>query len=201
LWKTISLPVPANQYLYDVKYVSENLFFTGNQVALAYTYYSYDEVNQYYTYTTRLIREDGNELLLIPGCGYIQLIEMPDIGTKMLAYVYDYSVFPYTVQTLVYNLPGSLSTSNNLLTPMQQSAGEVFPNPAGEFATISYSLPAHIRGSLVITDSGGSVLRNLPLNPEEKAIRIATSTMPAGIYSFTVISGNHRWSSGKFVVK
>jgi hypothetical protein len=68
IWKTINLPVPTDNYLYDIRYISENLFTTDNSLCLAYIYYSYNTTNQYYTYTTKVIRENGTELLSIPGC-------------------------------------------------------------------------------------------------------------------------------------
>ena len=36
LWKTINLTVPSGNYLYDIKYLSENLFTTDNSLCLAY---------------------------------------------------------------------------------------------------------------------------------------------------------------------
>lgn len=46
LWKTINLSVPANHYLYDIRYVSEGLFTDDERLSLAYIYYSYDTNTQ-----------------------------------------------------------------------------------------------------------------------------------------------------------
>ena len=90
LWKTINLTVPAGMYLYDIKLVSETLFNSDNMVELAYIYYSYDSTLLYYTYYTKVINENGQELLSIPGCSYLEVKSAGNAGTKMLAYVYDY---------------------------------------------------------------------------------------------------------------
>ena len=110
LWKTIDLPVPANNYLYDIRYVSENLFTLDNSLCLAYVYYHYDELNQYYTFHAKVIKENSSELISIPGCQHFNIHNLTETGTKMLAYAYDYSLFPYTIQTHAFNLPGHLIT-------------------------------------------------------------------------------------------
>ena len=83
VWKTINLSVPAGMYLYDVRYVSETLFNSDNKVELAYIYYSYDTTLLYYTYYTRVINENGAELLSIPGCSYLEVKTPGSFGTRM----------------------------------------------------------------------------------------------------------------------
>lgn len=108
LWKTINLSVPSNHYLYDIKFVTENLFTTDNSLCLVYIYYNYNSAGQYYTYTAKVIKENGTELLTIPGCQYFYVQTIPDGGAKMVAYSYNYSVSPVTIQTHVSDLPGHL---------------------------------------------------------------------------------------------
>jgi hypothetical protein len=110
LWKTINLAVPAGNYLYDIKFVSENLFTLDNSLCLAYVYYYYNELNQYYTFQARVIKETGEELISIPGCQYLYLHKLEEPGSKLLAYSYNYSVSPYTIQTHAFSLPGYLTT-------------------------------------------------------------------------------------------
>src|SRR5690606_31307891 len=106
LWKTINLNVPAGNYLYDIRYVSENLFTTDNALCLAYVYYYYDEINQYYTFTAKIILENGTELLSIPACQTFSIYTTDNGVTNLLAYSYYYSLLLYTTTTRVYNLPG-----------------------------------------------------------------------------------------------
>ena len=106
LWKTINLQIPAGHYLYDVKYVSDNLFDTDAGIELYYTYYFYDTTAFYYTYYSKIINEDGSVILDLPGCYYSEIIKGAT-GYILLAYIWDFSVYPSTLNTVVYSLPGS----------------------------------------------------------------------------------------------
>jgi hypothetical protein len=108
LWKTINLNMPPDHYLYDIQYVSENLFATDNSLYLAYIYYNYNTIGQYYTFTASITKEDGTELINISGCQYLFVHSLEEEGARLLAYSFDYSVFPYTVQTHAYHLPGNI---------------------------------------------------------------------------------------------
>ncbi len=57
-------------------------------LGLAYTYYSYDEVNQYYTHTTKVVKENGMELWLL-SCAlcYVTVFEAPALWNEITAYV------------------------------------------------------------------------------------------------------------------
>lgn len=201
LWKTINLSLPANHYLYDIKYVSENLFSTDNSLCLAYTYYSYDEVNQYYTYTTKIIRENGTELVAIPGCAYVLVYEAPELGTKLQAYVYDYSISPYTVQTQIFNLPGNLVSVESLEPGAILQNPSAFPNPAKGFSTISYKLPTHILSAeLQIFDTHGKLIRKLIIDAKANHISLPTMGFPAGIYTYIILADNYRSDAGKLII-
>jgi hypothetical protein len=202
LWKTINLAVPANHYLYDIRYVSENLFTTDNSIALAYTYYTYDAVNEYYTYTTRIVRENGSLLLQVPGCALVQVVEGQALGTKMLAFVFDYSVFPYTVQTQVHNLPGNL-VGINIGEPDNGSVPSmIWPNPASLFTNIAYQLPGDAKtGELMLFDMQGRVLKQMVLDARANTIIIPTAGFPAGTYSYLILADGKKQSAGKLVVQ
>lgn len=201
LWKTINLNLPANHYLYDIKYVSENLFSTDNSLCLAYTYYSYDEVNQYYTYTTKVVKENGTELLALPGCAYVSVFEAPALGTKLQAYVFDYSLSPYTVQTQVFNLPGNFVSVESIEPGTISHNPSAFPNPAKTFSTISYSLPTHIQSAeLQIFDMTGKKIRTLVIDAKANHISLPTMGFPAGIYTYIIKAGNYRSDAGKLII-
>ncbi|MCE1200519.1 MAG: T9SS type A sorting domain-containing protein [Bacteroidia bacterium] len=200
LWKTINLSVPANNWLYDIKFVSEGLFTTDNGLCLAYIYYSYNDVGQYYTYTAKVVRENGTQLLSIPGCQYLIVQKLANGSSKLLAYVYDYSVFPVSVQTKVYSLPGSLVTNqfpNTAEIPLQQA----FPNPAGHSLTLPWVLPENIsKANLHIQDAAGRSLRTMELNNSSGQLQIDVSGWPGGQYLYYIESGKFRTAGGKFTV-
>lgn len=201
IWKTINLPVPANHYLYDIRYVSEGLFTTENTLALAYTYYNYDAVNQYYTYTTKLIRENGSELLAIPGCSYVHVYQDENLSAKLLAYVYDYGVFPFTIQTRVYNLPGELvALAESGLS--ENVSAVVFPNPATMMTTIKYELPATaFNAQLQVHDMNGKLRQHFQLDPGAGHFHLSLGGYPVGTYVWQVVHDKGETLQGKFIVK
>lgn len=203
LWKTINLSIPANHYLYDVKFVSENLFTTDNSLCLTYVYYNYNTAGQYYTYTARVIRENGTELLNIPGCQYLYLYKLNTLGTKMVAYSFNYSTYPnYTVQTHVYSLPGQLSGSTGGSIEPDDLMQFARPNPADNFTIIPFRLPVGItEGDLVITDAKGQYIRTFQVNNGFESIRIETAQFPSGIYFYYITAGDYRSEASKLVVQ
>ncbi len=200
LWKTINLPVPANNYLYDIKYLSEGLFTSDNSLCLAYIYYIYDETNLYYTFNAKIVKENGTELLSIPGCQYLDVVTVEGEGTKLVAYCYDYSTTVYTIQTKVYSLPGTLLASDNNIK--QPNSRLPFPNPAYDFTTISYKLPAGVNNAnLKITDMQGREVDRIKINSFTNSVTIPTNNYPSGSYLYQVESDKQRFETGKFIVR
>ncbi len=200
-WKTIVLDVPTNHWLYDIKYVSENLFTVDNSVCLAYVYYSYDEVGQYYTYTTNIIRDDGTILLTIPGCQYVLVHTMSDNSAKLTTFSYDYSLYPYTIQTGVYSLPGHLTSFAVEEHTQNSNLFKAFPNPSQTFTTIPYELPEDKQaGEICITNTEGVTLRCIPVNRNDDEITIETTSYPRGVYFYYLQAGAWRTTARKLVI-
>lgn len=201
LWKTINLNVPSGHYLYDIRYVSENLFTNDNTLSLAYIYYFYDEINQYYTYTLKIINEDGTDLRTIAGAQYLNVVSLGEGGTKMLAYVYDYSLIFYTITTVIYDLPGQLVSSGS--SDMNElSTQNAFPNPASDYTIIPYTLPENSNtGVLKLSDANGKLIKSFTVDQYFKDVRINTTQLPRGIYFYHLEAGNYRSEAGKIVVK
>ena len=201
LWKTINLSVPANHYLYDIRYPAEGLYTTGSEVALCYIYYSYDEVNQYYTYTTKIVTETGSQLLSIPGAQYVYVYDLGDPGVKLIAYVYDYSVYPFTVQTNLYNLPGSYVPVGEH-QPLGQPFSEAFPNPASDYAIVPCKLPDGVSNAILkLQDEAGRVIIELPVNAAANHVQINTAQLPSGIYFYSIVAEGYNIPARKLVVK
>lgn len=205
LWKTISLQVPANHYLYDIKFVTEGLFTTDNILSLAYTYYNYNEAGQYYTYTSRIIRENGTELLNLPGCQYLIVHSMPDGSTRLLTYHYDYSLWPYTIQTKIYSLPGQLitGTDDNAVDLPHLKTGNIFPNPAAGFeAVVPYHLPEGLHSAVIkLFSMDGKVAGEFSVSGNSGRAKIPVSMLPSGTYVYHFEAGNYRSAPGKLIVQ
>lgn len=198
-WKTINLTVPDEMYLYDLKYVSETLFNADAKVELAYIYYAYDSTLLYYTYTTRVINEDGMELLSIPGCAYVQVKSPGSKGTKLLAYVYDYSILLWTVKTLVYSLPGTIPIGG---IPVEGDVylNKSFPNPATSMVTIPYRLPEGINtGEIRLLNGSGQVVRSYKVDRTFHELLIQTADLPKGGYLYELRTDKGIMGSGKLI--
>ncbi len=199
LWKTINLSMPAGMYLYDIRYVSETLFNTDNKVELAYIYYEYDTLLYYYTYYARVINEDGQEIVSIPGCAYLDVRSAGAAGNKLLAYVYDYSIINWTVNTLVYSLPGTLSGTESL-TAEQSGIRKPFPNPAITTITIPYELPYGTgTGEIRLMDPQGRRLRTFRVDGTFRDLVIPVADLPSGVYNYEVVTGQGIVNSGKII--
>jgi hypothetical protein len=203
LWKTIDLDVPAGHYLYDIRYVSENLFTDDNTLSLCYIYYFYDEVYQYYTYTLKIINEDGTNLRTVEGAQYIVVNDIGEAGTKLSVYVYDYSNIIYTITTLVYDLPGQLISSGAGTGHENEALGRsAFPNPAGDYTIIPFALPeTSSSGEILLTDAKGNLIRQFKVDHHFRDLRINTGQLPAGIYFYHLTAGNYKSEAKKIIVR
>jgi len=199
LWKTINLTVPAGMYLYDIKLVSETLLNSDNKVELAYIYYSYDTTLLYYTYYTKVINENGQELLSIPGCAYLEVKSAGTAGTKMIAYVYDYSIILWTLDTQVYSLPGTLP-EGVIAFGGKALVDKPFPNPASGHITIPYQLPEGInQGEIILMNETGQVINRYKVDRTFHELVIQTTGMPRGMYLYQVNTDHGSIGSGKFL--
>jgi hypothetical protein len=199
LWKTIAVTIPNGMYLSNIQYVSDSLFNKDSKVELAYTYYSYDTTLLYFTYYTKVIDEDGIELLAIPGCSFVDIIATGSVGTKLLAYVYDYSLLPYTINTLVYSLPGNLPPGGISVE------GEVFlkkayPNPAGSMVKIPYQLPQGINDAQILLINGsGQILKSYRVDLTFHELIIQTGDLPKGVLLYQLKTDQGIIGSGKLI--
>lgn len=202
LWKTINLNVPAGNYLYDIRYVSENLFTTDNSLCLAYVYYYYDETNQYYTFNAKIIRENGTELLSIPGCQTLDIFNTENGAAKLLAYSYDYSLVLYTTTTRVYKLPGQLTGVEMNQEDQNETYLRPFPNTASSRITVPIRLPEGNPGGVVhLMNASGKEIRTYNVSGTQPDLIIPTNDLPAGIYFCTIESGNVPSAAQKIIVR
>jgi len=200
LWKTINLPVPSGWYLYDIRYVSETLFNLDQKVELVYVYYMYDAVLQYYSYVTKVINEDGSVMLSVDGGAYSEVLSTSSGNYKFMVYDYDYSVSPYTLNTLVYAVPGQLVSDN---TPSPLSGNRAaYPNPATHKVTIPYHLPDGTdQAEITLYDIHGTKLKTYNVDKTFSNLTIITSGMPGGLYLYQVNSMGKVLNSGKIIIQ
>jgi hypothetical protein len=200
LWKTINLPVPSGWYLYDIRYVSETLFNLDPKVELVYVYYMYDAVLQYYSYVTKVINEDGSVLLSVDGGAYSEALAASAGNYKFLVYDYDYSVSPYTLNTLVYAVPGQLVSDEPVTSVSMNMAA--YPNPATHKINIPYNLPDGTESAeIVLYDMHGTKLKAYTVDKTFSTLTINTSGMPGGLYYYHVNTQGRVLNAGKIIIQ
>jgi hypothetical protein len=204
LFKTISLSVPPNCYLADVKYLSENLFNNDPGIELVYTWYQYipTQTSYYYQYGSRVAKEDGSIILDIEGSRYVYLTQTEENTWKLFAYCYDYSVWPEKIWTSIYSLPGKPVFSKLLENEKMGTALKAFPNPADNQVKIAYTLPEEIRdATLFLFDTSGKMVSRFSIDNHTDHLLLDISGFQRGMYHYFIEYGNQRTPSEKLVVR
>ena len=186
-----------------MQFVSEKLFNSDNLIELTYSYTKYNptETSYYYTFETKLVNENGNILLTIPGAGLTNVIEVPGHGKKFLVYQYDYSVIPYRTYTHVYSLPESTTKSADY-SISSSGLGNPFPNPADRQVQIPLQLPKEMHsGMLELYDMNGRRIMSYPVTGNTRNIILPTDQLIPGTYLYRVDSEQWQSDSKKIVIK
>jgi len=205
-FRTISLILPQDYYMYNIQHVSQLTFNQDDLVEFAYIYSKYNplESSYYYSYETRVINENGTEILKIPGAGHTEILETDDQVRKLLVYIYDFSVIPATTQTRVYNLPGAATKSADLKSGPRYRIGNPFPNPApGGITNIPVKLPPGAqKGYVVLYNIYGQEVGRHHVNKDDQEISLGPKgRMIPGLYLYNLQSGNQKSDSRKLVVQ
>ncbi len=203
LYKTIALPVPEGYYLFDVQYISENLFNSDNLVELAYIYSKYVPTTSsyYFTYETKLINENGSVLETFPGAGHTVVHETNGHGKKYLVYEYDYSLIPYRTYTHIYGLPQSGTKSAEFAATASISSLP-YPNPANHQVHIPIELPEGISSAqLMLYNLNGQKILSYPVTSSDGNLLLPTGQINPGTYLYTIQSGQWHSDSKKLVIQ
>ncbi|HAQ64975.1 MAG TPA: hypothetical protein DCR43_03845 [Bacteroidales bacterium] len=199
LWKSVGLSVPSNYYLYDIQYVTEHLFNTDNSIEMLYVCYNYNSTLDYYTYETRIASETGTLLLTLPGAGYNWITDVAGAGTRLLSYVYNYAVSPYTVTTKVYSLAGSLSSEASDATG---AIGlKAYPNPVNGNLRVEYTLPEGLRqAELSVVNTSGQIVRKYTVDHNFDSLTLDTKGLAPGTYFWHLQAPGFQGSSQQIIV-
>ena len=202
LWKTINISTPTSNYLYDIKYISQHLFNSDDLIELLVVLYEYiptSATDGYYIYTTRVINENDNDLVNIPGGGYNSILKV-DANYKLLSYVYDFSEIIYLVTTKVYSIPGSPVSVPVLENPM--ISDPAFPNPTSDVINIPFQLPAQTKDCILfISDMNGRVILKQKLDTEQNPLKLNTSAFSKGSYLYYLKSASFQTKPEKIIVQ
>ncbi|MGC8866213.1 MAG: T9SS type A sorting domain-containing protein [Bacteroidales bacterium] len=200
IYKQVSIPVPAGYYLVDLQYLTENLFNTDSKLEFLYVIYKYDSTLGYGMYSTRVMSEDGAQLLQVDGGGY-SVVYPAAQGSKLFVWMYDFSLSVYSTATRVYSLPGSYIAGSGIPGDDINPAMQAWPNPAREFILLpipenAYGTPLSV--SLVAPDGKKIPISNFRV--ENQLINLPTSGIAPGTYFYRISNGSRILNSGKIII-
>lgn len=206
LYKTISLSVPSKMYLYDVRYVTENLFNNDSKIELLYVYYQYVSTSNtegYYKYYTRVINEDGQELVKHDNAIYSSIYKVDDDQYRLYIYTYDYSSFPYDTKTFIYKFSGyPYLLKSEEINAKSASLDNAYPNPAEAYTNIPYQLPHGMYdGQLKLFNIQGQQVASFPVDKNFNSIKLNTTSLQGGKYIYHIEAEGVRSESKSLIIK
>lgn len=193
-----SSPLPENSnigFLWNYNYnstYSETIFVSERL-------FNNDNLLEYIITTNNawiIINEDGEEIFKKtyeePGDYSFELFETKN--GKLLKVHQRYLVE-------IYALPG-YTTPTGLRTTTIQSIGNPFPNPAKTYINLPYSLPEGTREATIrVFDAQGKMITTLRTNERSQFVRLETSNLPTGTYTYTLESRGQQIESKQFIVQ
>jgi hypothetical protein len=189
LYKTINLVVPTDYYMYNIQFVTEHTFNSDDLIEFAYTYSKYNptETSYYYSYETRVINENGLEILKIPGAGYTEILDTENEGRKFLVYVYDFYQIPATTQTVVYSLPEVQEPMKADPIQNKYRLGNPWPNPSRGMINIPVKFPPDTEdGELILYNIHGQEVMRQKVNGDDETIILPGGVLIPGTYVYKV---------------
>lgn len=193
LYKSFSLPLQAGYTLNSMQYVTDGLFNTDALIEVSYT--SYYNSGSSYIYENRVVNENGEILVTIPGASSV-MVDYIENAWKYIVWIYDYSSYPYQVDTRFYALPGTLITRAKP-SEITDSHKLPYPNPAGNFINLAYKPVSGQESIMQIFNASGLMVKSFKLGPDFDSIMIPLEDFPAGVYYYTQLNANY---SGRFIV-
>ncbi len=186
LWKTIPIALPADYYLGDIKFVTQDLFDSDSDIELWYTAYNWVVVGTggYYRYLSKVIDEKGMEVANIPNGLYAYIMKTGETQYKMTAYGYDNSFFPGAVKTYVYAMPGTNTAVYHAVAKLD----DPWPNPASGAINLPL-LAGEVSGTLRVYSVTGQLMLEEQLSGQP-VFRLETSGWAPGAYIYRVTGGS-----------
>jgi len=202
LFKTVNCNVPAGFYLYDIKFLSENLFDSDSEIELLCTFYRYDATLQYYEYDSKIIDENGSQLIFIDGSLYNYINKTGENKYKLFSYCYDFSVWPEKIWTNIFNLPGKPVVNLQGVTEMPEINMNAFPNPAEGKVKMAYTLPEGVsEGNLLLYDNTGKLAARYIVDNHTDHLLLDVSGYQSGVYHYFIEYGGLKSPSKKLVIR
>lgn len=196
LWKTIPIALPANYYLYDIQFVTQNLFNADSNIELWFSAYNWVPVGDdgYYRYISKVIDETGRVLTTIDGGLYASILPVGEDAYKMAVYAYDNSFWPGSIKTYLYSIPGTQTAIWHAVTQSPES----YPNPARDLIHLIVPTGNEF-GVLKVFSLTGSIMKEIPVEGKTN-IELSIHGWPSGTYLYHIADGQSISQTAKFVV-
>jgi hypothetical protein len=196
LFKTIAIAIPADYYLHDIRFVTQNLFNSDSNIELWFSAYNWVPVGNdgYYRYISKVIDETGKELASIPNGVYAYIIRSGEEQYKMSVYAYDNSFWPGSVKTHIFSIPVTQTAVHHAVARLS----DPYPNPAME--AVNLPLPAEEGWSkLQVFSIAGQLITETQLTGQP-VFRLNTSGWAPGTYTYRLVGNNTVSEVKKFIV-
>ena len=100
------------------------------------------------------------------------------------------------------SLESQLRPEEHLYINDKISVSNIYPNPASEYAELDYNIVANVRDArLIIYNVLGSQMAELPLNKNDRKLRVNTKDMPTGLYFYQLSLEGAKVATKKMLVR
>lgn len=187
LWKTISLPVLDESYTVEsINHISENKINPDNLLELSYT--TRNTFQSGYVYESRLINENGLNLLTLTGSNGLLVSELEGFPNKLFGFMTD-GTDSVSSQVSVYGL-GILGTDSFL----DKDDILIAPNPTNSMINIQSKLS--IKNAILYNALGSKVKEFTDVN----LTKINIESFPSGIYLLELLDANDQKTAHKVII-
>jgi hypothetical protein len=201
LFKSMTFPVLTGKTGVWVLYVSETTFDLDAEVEFM-VYYQDD--GNWTNSVTKIINETGTVILdkasetpaMNSYTDKIEAIFNTTSGTKMILDNHSGNA------SKVYSLPGTLIATAIKNIDYNNSFLETYPNPAGNYIKLAYTLPTNIKKAKVsIYNIEGKIVKTYTIDNNYKELLIDTQEFSNGVYLCQINSNGMKISDTKFIVQ
>ncbi|MBN1971313.1 MAG: T9SS type A sorting domain-containing protein [Candidatus Delongbacteria bacterium] len=193
LLRTISVSTSINFEINSLSYLSENLFNTSINMALAVNLISTANGIEY---KTLILDENGSVLVELNDCIYVNVVDSQD-GPKMVAWFYNNGSY----SSKVYDLPGEVVSELELVNNVPELENRAYPNPSNGTVLIDYELPPNVENAVItIFNIYGEEVKKILVDKSFNSIALNTEKMTSGTYKYSITSNNQILGQNKFVV-
>lgn len=190
LWKTIALPTPDDRYrISSVNGIYEHKFDQDNQVEVVYTALDNTLLELFY-YESRIVKENGQVLLSVPGASYLYLNQWSGLDAKLIANLSGDEQAEANIGGKVYGIDNAMHT----IDFGQQSDISVYPNPVASVL--------HINSKTAVVEA--SVYNTLGVKVKhfegENLSEFPMETLATGTYFIRLTDSTQAQSTHKIIV-